>query len=165
MSEREKPFTVSDRRHFTPEGQARDGAEDATAPAPAAGTGSTQEDRPQAEPRSEAPPKAADGRGAEERSTAAGEQARSSTPRPAGPVDFSQFLLSLGAQAAALLSGADGDKESDRASSLEAARSVIGILEMLRDKTEARRTPEEERLLEGLLFELRMAFVERSRQA
>jgi hypothetical protein len=140
MSEREKSFTVSDRRHFTPEGQARE--EGGSAPEPVV------------------PPS-----GAPLEGTAAAQAAGEATsaPPPAGPVDFSQFLLSLGAQAAALLSGAAPDKPAERASALEAARSVIAILEMLRDKTEGRRTPDEERLLDGLLFELRMAFVERSR--
>jgi hypothetical protein len=140
MSEREKPFTVSDRRHFTPEGQARDEGE-----APPART---------AEPNDAQ----AAGAGAGD-----DESSPNEASRPAGPVDFAQFLLSLGAQAAALLSGTDPDKPAERASALEAARSVIAILEMLRDKTEGRRTPDEDRLLDGLLFELRMAFVERSR--
>ncbi len=124
MSETERPFTVSDRRHFTPEGQARD------------------EEGGKAEPPAPHAPGPAG---------------------PAGPVDFAQFLLSLGAQAAALLSGAGTDKPEERASALDGARSVIAILEMLRDKTEGRRTSDEDRLLEGLLFELRMAFVERTR--
>jgi hypothetical protein len=68
------------------------------------------------------------------------------------PVDFSGFLLSLAAQAAQLLEGGD----------LRAARSLVGILEMLQDKTEGRRTPEESDVLEGLLYELRMGYVARS---
>jgi hypothetical protein len=125
MSETDKPFSVSDRRHFTPEGQARD------------------------EP---APPVAAEA-----------DPPVSDAPPAGGPVDFRQFLLSLGAQAATFLSGAAPDKPAERAAALEGARSVIGILEMLREKTEGRRTSEEDQLLDGLLFELRMAFVERSR--
>jgi hypothetical protein len=152
MSEREKPFSVSDRRHFTPEGQPREeGA------APVAGS---------AQP---SPPPAAAGAavGGEPppRSTAAAEEEMRApqSSRPAGPVDFAQFLISLGAQAGMLLSGAGEDHAAERASAIEGARSVISILEMLRDKTEGRRTPDEDRILEGLLFELRMAFVERSR--
>jgi len=34
---------------------------------------------------------------------------------------------------------------------------------VLRDKTEGRRTEEEERILQGILYELRMAFVSRTR--
>jgi hypothetical protein len=134
MSDRERPFTVSDRRHFTPEGQARDEGE-AMAEGPA-----------------QPSPPAAQARGA------AGGEADS-----AAPVDLAQFLLSLGAQAGMLLSAAGQDQPAERASALDGARSVISILEMLRDKTEGRRTPDEDRILEGLLFELRMAFVERSR--
>ena len=37
------------------------------------------------------------------------------------------------------------------------------ILEMLSDKTEGRRTPQEDEVLKGLLYELRMAYVEKSR--
>jgi hypothetical protein len=43
------------------------------------------------------------------------------------------------------------------------AREIIGILEMLKDKTEGRRTPDEDALLSELLFELRMAYVGRTR--
>ena len=142
MSEREKPFTVSDRRHFTPEGQVRDEDAEAVASVPAP----SQEERV-----------SPDGTAAE------GGAPVSEAPRSAGHVDFSQFLLSLGAQAASLLSAAAPDKPAERASALEGARSVIGILEMLREKTEGRRDAAEDQLLEGLLFELRMAFVERAR--
>jgi hypothetical protein len=140
MSETEKPFSVSDRRHFTPEGQARD-----------------EEAQPVSTPGAESP--------AEPASPAAAEADPhiSDAPRAGGPVDFRQFLLSLGAQAATFLSATAPDKPAERAAALEGARSVIGILEMLREKTEGRRTPEEDQILDGLLFELRMAFVERSR--
>jgi hypothetical protein len=40
---------------------------------------------------------------------------------------------------------------------------VIGLLEVLRDKTEGRRTPEEDGLLDSILYELRMAYVARTR--
>jgi hypothetical protein len=79
--------------------------------------------------------------------------------RPAGrpgageaPVEFAGFLLSLAAQAAQLLEAGD----------VRASRSLVGILEMLKDKTEGRRTAEEDRVLEGVLYELRMGHVSRS---
>jgi hypothetical protein len=77
-------------------------------------------------------------------------------------VDFAQFLLSLGTQASVLLSGqVEGVSPEE---SLAEARSLIGILEMLQDKTEGRRTPSEQHVLEGLLYELRMAYVARARE-
>ncbi len=42
---------------------------------------------------------------------------------------------------------------------LEAARHTIGMLEMLREKTEGNRTPDETRELDAILHELRLAFV------
>ena len=126
MSETEKPFTVSDRRHFTPEGRPRGTAEDASA--------------------AEASPADA----ADETS-------------PAGPADFSQFVLGLAAQAGALLSGQGLPEGMGPAEALEGARSVISILEMLKDKTTGRLSAREEALLDELLFQLRMAYVEKTR--
>ncbi|HET7292488.1 MAG TPA: DUF1844 domain-containing protein [Vicinamibacteria bacterium] len=86
-------------------------------------------------------------------------------PSPTAPegVDFGSFLLSLAGQASVLL-GAGGEKgEEARKADLDGARQVISILEMLKDKTEGRRTPEEDQLLEGILYELRMAWVARAR--
>ena len=41
---------------------------------------------------------------------------------------------------------------------------MIGVLDMLKDKTEGRRTPAEDEILDGLLYELRMAYVTRARE-
>jgi hypothetical protein len=68
------------------------------------------------------------------------------------PVEFAGFLLSLGAQAVHLLEAGD----------LRGARSLIAILEMLKDKSEGRRTAEESSVLEGVLYELRMGYVSRT---
>jgi hypothetical protein len=141
MSQSDKPFSVNDRRHFTPEGQARRGAEEpaetAEAPRPEAAADPGREETP---PVGQAPAAGPGG----------------------GPVDFSQFLLSLGAQAGMLLSGqAEGEEPGD---ALDHARSIISILEMLEDKTRGRRTDDESRLLEELLYQLRMAYVEKTRE-
>jgi hypothetical protein len=69
-----------------------------------------------------------------------------------GGVDFASFLMSLAAQAGSLLEG-------ESPTELEGARQMISILEMLADKTTGRRTPER------LLYELRLAYVERARAA
>jgi hypothetical protein len=130
MSDTDKPYTVSDRRHFTPEGRPREDEGEAV---------------PQAAPEETR---------AEQGGTGAGEPA---------PVDFSQFLLSLGAQAGALLSGGALPDGMDAGQALESARSIISILEMLKGKTEGRRTSQEDALLDGLLFELRMRYVEKTR--
>jgi hypothetical protein len=130
MSQTEKSFTVSDRRHFTPDGRPRDDADEGPArqgPADPATPGVSA-------PRS-----------------------------PGAPADFSQFLATLAAQAGMLLSGEGLPEGADRGEALEGARSVIAILDMLKEKTEGRRTSAEEALLDEILFQLRMAYVERAR--
>jgi hypothetical protein len=135
MTEEPKSFTVKDRRHFTSDGRAREPGEDAPS-----------------EPAAPPPPRAGE----------AGKP-KGSARRPEGPVDFGQFVLSLGAQASLLLSGPpEGEGAGD---ALAEARTMIDVLEMLKDKTEGRRTPGEDQVLEGLLYELRMAYVARAREA
>jgi hypothetical protein len=134
MSDRDKPFTVSDRRHFTPEGQPRTEPEKPIPP-----PGETQEVPPpnRPEPPAEGP--------AIERA------------------DFSAFMVSLAGQAMALLSGEGLPEDASPKEALEGARSIISILEMLKDKTEGRRTAAEDEVLAGLLFELRMGYVAKAR--
>jgi hypothetical protein len=116
-------------------------------------------------------PFTADGRPREDAAKAdAPEPVRAKSPDPEPhsdardePADFSGFLLGLAAQAGALLAGEGLPEGSSREDALRGAQSVIAILEMLRNKTEGRRTTEEETLLAELLFQLRMAYVERTR--
>jgi hypothetical protein len=133
MSQTDKPFTVSDRRHFTPEGRPRD-------------------DGPQASPPESPVAPAAEARADAER-----------RPTPGGRADFSQFIVGLAAQAGALLSAEELPDGVEAGEALEGARSVIAILEMLRDKTAGRLTGPEEALLDDLLFQLRMGYVAKTR--
>jgi hypothetical protein len=90
-------------------------------------------------------------------------QARDGAPLE---VSFSSFIVSLAAQASILLrgEGGSGDEPGSPARDVEGARQLISILEMLQDKTEGRRTADESRLLDGLLFELKMAYVTASQR-
>lgn len=132
MSETEKSFTVSDRRHFTPEGRPRDPEGGGT-------------DRPA------------------EGAQAPGERVAPRAPRRAGPARLTDLLLSLAAQTSLLLSGEGSPEGASPVEALEAAGSVISVLEMLKEKTEGRRTADEDALLDDLLYQLRMAWVEKSR--
>jgi len=163
MSESEKPFTVKDRRHFTPDGDVREVPEAADAetvsgtPSPS-GEEPTPGDPPPTPDPPEPPPASEDPRDA-------GSRPGPETPEgaPGGPLDLGQFLFSLGAQASLLLTGQGLPEGADPAEALAGARSIISIIEMLETKTEGNRTPEESQVLEGLLYELRMAYLERSR--
>lgn len=127
MSQSDKSFNVSDRRHFTADGRPR-------------------EDPAVEEKRSETPPAAPSNPGSEPK------------------VEFSQFILGLAAEASRLIQGEGLPEGMSQAEALSGARSIVAILEMLKDKTEGRRSAEEETLIAELLFQLRMAYVERTRK-
>jgi hypothetical protein len=76
------------------------------------------------------------------------------------PADFPSFVMSLGTQAGMLLEGGEGHEPD-----LKGAQWLISILEMLQDKTEGRRTAEETDVLESILYQLRMGYLERMRGA
>ena len=86
--------------------------------------------------------------------------------KPAGDalptVDFSSLCLSLGTSALYHL-GVAGDPETGAkvpVPNLPLAQQTIDILGMLQAKTQGNLEAEEAKLLEGVLFELRMRFVE-----
>jgi len=134
MSQERKSFTVNDRRQFTPEGERREDLDDPPAASPAPDV---------AEP--------------------AGEEALGGD-EVAEVAEFGAFIISLAAQASYLLAGEAGEgKAAEGRASLAEARHLISILEMLKDKTEGRRTPGEDRILDSVLYELRMAYVARTR--
>ena len=140
MTEEKKPFTVSDRRHFTPEGEAR-AVEEKVPEAP----------RPAAEA---SPPRRPE--------PAQPEVGQPDDDEGGGPypVDFTGLLISLGTQAAMLLAG--GPPGEGPQPDPEGARAFITLLEVLQEKTEGRRSPEENQVLESLLFQLRMEYVSRT---
>jgi hypothetical protein len=141
MTEEKKPFTVSDRRHFTSEGEARK-VEETVAEAPAARTSAPATPPPRRAPAASVPPPARE--------------------RPqAYPLDFTGLLLSLGTQAAMLLGGGSPD-EGGPPPDPEGARAFISLLEVLQEKTQGRRTLEEDQVLEDLLYQLRMEYVART---
>ena len=76
-------------------------------------------------------------------------------------ITFSSFIMSLAASALVNLGGAPG-KEKERVD-LTAARQIIDIIDMLKKKTEGNRTEEETRLIEEVLYELRMAYLAKSK--
>ena len=86
-----------------------------------------------------------------------GASGRSEMPK----VDFSTFVLSLGTaglyQLGVMADPASGEKTSPDPL---VAQQTIDTLEMLRDKTRGNLDEEERQLIDSLLYELRMRFVE-----
>jgi hypothetical protein len=152
MSEDKKPFTVSDRRHFTPEGEVRksdDADASGSTPPPAMSPAPPPRPSAQAAPPVTAPAAAAEGPEADDEHGSR------------FPSDFLGLLISLGAQGSMLLMGGPEGEPPD----LESARSLIELLGVLKEKTQGHRTPQEDQLLDGLLYELRMAFVQATKAA
>ena len=86
-----------------------------------------------------------------------------SDTKPA-PIDFYTFLVSLGSSA--LVHLGDAPHPETGASSppnLVLAQQTIDILGMLREKTKGNLSPEEDRLFEALLMDLRLRYVERAK--
>lgn len=128
-----KGFTVQDRRRFSPEtGDARQDAPEETV-----GTG---------------------------QSTVSGDQSTESTrasERESLPeINFSAFVISLSTQAlmhlGEIASPVSGKVEID----VPVAKQMIDILGMLKDKTRGNLNASEDRLMEDILFDLRMKYVE-----
>jgi len=115
MEQAEPNLKVTDRRHFTADGELK----------------------------ADAPSVPEDG--------GAAEFAASGKAEDAPPVSFSSFIISLATQAADFIGGERKD--------LAAARQMISALEMLKDKSEGRRTEDETRIIQAVLFDLRLAFV------
>jgi hypothetical protein len=81
-------------------------------------------------------------------------------------IDFATFVLSLSHSALMHLGEApDPDTNETAHVDLGLAKQNIDILGMLEEKTKSNLTGDEERLLAQVLFDLRMRFVEKSKQA
>jgi hypothetical protein len=80
------------------------------------------------------------------------------------PIAFGTLVLSLSSSALVQLGVAPAPGESAPAApNLPAAQQTIEILEMLREKTRGNLTPDEGRLLESVLHDLHLRFVESKR--
>ena len=158
MSEDKKPFSVSDRRHFTSEGEVRksDADEPVTAPPPAADAHTGTSASPELAAPTPAPGVLREGPGGAPHPAPAGAGSDDDERAHRFPSDLLGLLISLGAQASMLLMGGPEGEPPE----LEGARSLIELLGVLKEKTEGRRTPAEDQLLDGLLYELRMAYVQ-----
>jgi hypothetical protein len=75
------------------------------------------------------------------------------------PMDFGTFVLSIATAALVHMGDAHAEGEKPPEPNLPMARQTIDILEMLKDKTRGNLSAEEEKLLNDILFDLRMRFV------
>ena len=76
------------------------------------------------------------------------------------PASFVHFLSTLATNAAAALGAVPHPATGQRSLDLETGKYWLDVLGMLRDKTKGNLSPQEARLLEGLLADLRMQYVQ-----
>lgn len=86
-------------------------------------------------------------------------------PRELPKPDFSGLLVSLGSSALLHLGiVADPESGDERSPDFAMARQAIDTIEMLQEKTRGNLDEEEEQLVQSLLTELRMRYVEATRE-
>jgi hypothetical protein len=129
-------FKVEDRRRFSETGEAR-GEQPAETP-----------ERPTTE---------------EEKPAVASTAAPQARDTSALPLAFSTFVLSLSTQALIHLGEIPNPADSRLATDLLAAKQMIDILGILKEKTNGNLDSSESGLLDSVLYDLRLKYVERVR--
>lgn len=93
----------------------------------------------------------------------AGQGAAGAQPEALPAVDFGMFVMSLASSALVQLGElsepGDGDAESPQ-SNLPLAKQTIDILGMIEEKTRGNLTAEEAQLVQHLLYDLRLKYVD-----
>jgi hypothetical protein len=78
-------------------------------------------------------------------------------------IDFASLILSLATTALAHLGEVLDPATGEKTENLAAAKQMIDILSILETKTKGNLQPDEQRLLENLLYELRMKYLNKAR--
>jgi hypothetical protein len=84
-------------------------------------------------------------------------------PRTLPPADFTTLVLSLGSSAAMFMGEAEPGGKPTR--NLPMAKHSIDLLDVLLEKTKGNLNAEESQILESLLFDLRLRYVEALKSA
>jgi hypothetical protein len=147
MSEDDKRgFTVKDRRIFTEEGEKK-----------TSGSGEQSDEKPRDSKR--APEAGAGDANAGQQQAPEGKAEE--TPLP--EVNFPTFVISLNAAALVHLGVIDDPATGAKNRNLPMAKQTIDILSMLAEKTRGNLTTEEDSMLRGILYDLRIAYVKERR--
>ncbi len=79
-------------------------------------------------------------------------------------ITFSTFLMGLASSALIHLGGAPNPETGQSERNLPLARQSLDVLDMLREKTRGNLTSEEQHLIDSLLTDLRLRYVEASKR-
>ena len=86
----------------------------------------------------------------------------SEPPRALGPIDFSTHVLSLASSAMIALGRMPAPSGETLTPDIDTARHLIDVLGMLEQKTRGNLDESEQKLLQSLIYDLRVAFVDAS---
>src|SRR5215469_15924864 len=163
-----KGFKVQDRRRFSAEGELKpefSGTEEPPASPRPPGGPAVSPDAQSQEAAAPGPQHAAAAEGYAAARSTPGTLGAPSEERGAGEINFAAFLMSLSTEALVHL-GEMADPSSGQAHrDLPMAQQLIDILGMLREKTRGNLDHNEQSLLDAILFDLRMKYVEIARRS
>jgi len=142
MQEDQPNFKVTDRRLFNADGSPRDLPPE-------------EKPEPEATPAEpEVPPAAAEAAPEDDE-----EFSEEDLAEARDPASFVSFVMSIASNAASALGMMEHPVTHQREVDIELGKHWIDVLGMLQKKTEGNLTPQEKRMLEGLLADLRMQYV------
>lgn len=167
-NEEEVTYKVADKRKFNSDGSVREGVTLDPAP-PVTPRKEPRSDATAAAPASETAPRDASpftaGPAGDELDDLTDEEldeleATSDIPGARDPASFVNFLSTLATNAAAALGAVPHPVTGKRTLDLESGKYWLDILAMLKDKTKGNLHPKEQQLIDGLLGDLRMQYVQ-----
>lgn len=88
----------------------------------------------------------------------------SAGPTPGGEINFASFVLSLSTSAMVHLGVMENPMTKSREEDLEIAKQEIRLIEIIKEKTNGNLSSDESRLMEDVLFHLRMVYVEKTKK-
>jgi len=74
-------------------------------------------------------------------------------------IDFSTFIMSLNASALVHMGVIDDPETGKKVKNLPLGKQTVDMLRMLQEKTRGNLTDEEDKLLQGILYDLKIAYV------
>jgi len=158
MQEEQPTFKVTDRRLFNADGSPRDLPPEEKPEPQVAVAPEAAESAPAAE--AQAPPeREVEASPAEEAPQAEDEFSEEDMADARDPASFVSFLMSIASNAASALGMMEHPVTHQRDVDVELGKHWIDVLGMLQKKTAGNLTPQEKRMLEGLLADLRMQYV------
>ena len=177
--EKERGFKVADRRRFSAEGEAKPEAEERPAPEPPKAAHPEHSHEGHTHFEGHAHPEGqihegdqefvAPSSGEQAEASAAYQKAASAQPgaQDIGPQDltFASFVVGLSTEALALMGEMPHPATGERMHDLLGAQQLIDIIGILQEKTRGNLSHDEETLLDAILFDLRMKYVEKARVA